>query len=231
MELRRYLGIIRKWFWLFIVTAAVAMISSYVFSRNMMPVYRASTTVLVGRIVDTPNPYVDPSQTERSFAQAYALLVTQPPILQATAETIQWPDSWQSLYFKITASTISSQLLQISVTDSDPDRAAVIANELANQLILQGPISAQQKQSEEQRNFVTSQLAQLKLQIEASQRTLNTLSNQLALENDPKKQDDLNARVNLLQSKIADSQRNYASLSVIISNNSSLFLIITDRLA
>jgi non-specific protein-tyrosine kinase len=226
MELRRYFGILRKWFWLFIVTAAVAMVSSYFFSRNLTPQYRASTTVLVGRIVDTPNPYVDPSQTERSFAQAYALLVTQPPILQATADALQWPESWQTLYFKISAATISSQLLQITVTDTDPKRAAAIANELANQLILQGPISSQQKQSEEQRNFVTAQLAQLKLQIESSQRNLTTLSNQLALENDPKKQDDLNARVAALQTKITDAQRNYANLSTIISNSSSLFLTV-----
>ena len=229
MELRRYFEILRKWFWLFIVTATVAMVSSYFFSRNITPVYRASTTVLVGRIVDAqPNyyGYADPSQTAQSFAQTYALLVTQPPILQATAEAIQWPDSWQSLYFKVSASTVSSQLLQINVSDTDPNRAATIANELAHQLILQGPISTQQKQAEDQQSFVTSQLTQLKLQIESSQRTLTTLSNQLALENDPKKQDDLNARVTTLQGKIALAQQNYASLSAIISNSSSLFLTI-----
>ncbi len=223
MELRLYIGMIRKWAWLIILTTAIAAASSYFYSRQIPPTYRADTTVLVGRVLQNPTQAsVDPYQM--SLADAYALLATQPPVLEATATAIKWPDAWQSLYFKVSAQSVGTQLLRISVTDGDPHQAKVIADEVANQLFLQGPISSQQKQAQDQQTFVTNQLAQLKLQIESNQKTLNNLSAQAALESDPKKIDDLNNRISVIQGKIDNWQTNYASLSALLTNAQNLFL-------
>lgn len=225
MELRRYFIIFRKWAWLIMLVTAVAGLSSYYYSLTLRPTYRAETTMLIGKVLQEANPNVPVQYDIGSLAQAYSLLAVQPAILQATAEAIRWPEPWQNLFFKITTkATFGSQLLQIAVTDSDPAQAATIANEIARQLILQGPISAQQKDAEEQRAFVTSQLAQLKLQIEGAQKTLNNLNAQAALENDPNKLNDLNNRISSLQARIADAQKNYASLLAIVNSNSTLFV-------
>ncbi|MBI5033878.1 MAG: polysaccharide biosynthesis tyrosine autokinase [Chloroflexi bacterium] len=226
MELRQYMALARKWAWLIILLCAIAAGSSYFYSRQIRPIYRADTTVLVGQNAQNQNPYVDPAQTATNFASAYALLATQPTVLQATAEAIQWSEPWQNLYFKVTAKAGGSQLIQISVTDFDPPQAATIANEVANQLILRGPISAQQKQSEDQRQFVSAQLQELKAQIETSQKSLTNLTNQAALENDPIKLNDLNARSAALQAKIADGQKTYASLSQLLAIGSNLFVTV-----
>jgi len=225
VELRRYFIIFRKWAWLIMLVTAVAGLSSYYYSLTLRPTYRAETTMLIGKVLQEANPNVPVQYDIGSLAQAYSLLAVQPAILQATAEAIRWPEPWQNLFFKITTkATFGSQLLQIAVTDSDPAQAATIANEIARQLILQGPISAQQKDAEEQRAFVTSQLAQLKLQIEGAQKTLNNLNAQAALENDPNKLNDLNNRISSLQARIADAQKNYASLLAIVNSNSTLFV-------
>lgn len=225
MELRRYFVIFRKWAWLIILVALIAAVSSYYYSQTLRPTYRAETTMLIGKVLQETNPNVPVQYDIGSLAQAYSLLAVQPAILQATAEAIRWPEPWQNLFFKITTkATFGSQLLQIAVTDSDPAQAAAIANEIARQLILQGPVSAQQKDAEEQRAFVTSQLAQLKLQIEGMQKTLNNLNTQAALENDPTKLNDLNNRIASLQTRIAESQKNYASLLAIVNNNPNLFV-------
>jgi len=227
VELRRYFIIFRKWAWLIMLVTAVAGLSSYYYSLTLRPTYRAETTMLIGKVLQEANPNVPVQYDIGSLAQAYSLLAVQPAILQATAEAIRWPEPWQNLFFKITTkATFGSQLLQIAVTDSDPAQAATIANEIARQLILQGPISAQQKDAEEQRAFVTSQLAQLKLQIEGAQKTLNNLNAQAALENDPNKLNDLNNRISSLQARIADAQKNYASLLAIVNNNSTLFVTV-----
>jgi non-specific protein-tyrosine kinase len=226
MELRQYLALARKWAWLIVLTTAIAALSSYYYSQTIPARYRAETTVMVGRVIENPNPTVSEFQSTSNLAQAYALLATQPPILQATAQSLNWREEWQTLFFKVTAKSVSSQLLQIAATDEDPRTARLIADEVTRQLILQGPISAQQKQSEEQRAFVTGQLAQLKLQIETNQKTLNGLVNQASLENDPKKADDLNMRISALQTKIDNWQRNYASLSALLASNSNLFLTV-----
>ncbi len=226
MELRQYFALARKWLWLVILLGALAAGSSYYYSLQIRPVYRAETTVLVGQNQPNPNPYVDAVQSATNFAAAYALLATQPAILQATADAIQWPQPWQNLYFKVTAKAAGSQLVQISVTDLDPAQAKTIADEVARQLILQGPISTQQRQSEEQRAFVTAQLAQIKIQLETAQKSLTTLTSQAAIENDPVKLNDLNGRAAVLQTKIADWQRNYASLSQLLLTGSNLFVTV-----
>lgn len=229
MELRQYFGIFLKWAWLIVLTTGLAAGSSYFYSRNIPPAYRAQTTILLGRVADNANSAnLAPSdvQTGYSLAAAYALLATQPPILQATADTIKWPGEWQSLYFKISAQAVSPQLLQISATDGDPRVAKSIADEVAHQLFLQGPIGAQQKQAEDQRIFVTAQLAQLKLQIEANQKLLTNLNNQVALETNATRLADLNARASALQTKIDASQTNYANLSAILNNTQNLFLTV-----
>ncbi len=231
MELRQYFGLIRKWAWLLVLTTVIAAGSSYLYSRDIPPTYQASTTILVGQVVTNPSQITDPynayySTQGGSLADAYALLAIQPPILQATAQAINWPGDWQGLFYKVSAKSAGNQLLQVSVTDGDPEQAKTIANEIAHQLVLQGPISQQQKQAEDQRSFITTQLSQLKLQIESNQKTLTNLSNQAGLETDPKKLSDLNDRISALQTKINTWQTNYANLSATLNNGSNLFLSI-----
>ncbi len=226
MELRQYFALFRKWIWLVVLLSALAAGSSYFYSLQIRPIYRAETTVLVGQNIPNQNPYVDAVQTATNFASAYALLATQPAVLQATAEAIQWQQPWQNLYFKVTAKAGGSQLVQISVTDPDPQQAKIIADEVAHQLILQGPIGAQQRQLEEQRAFVNAQLGQIKAQVETAQKSLTNLTSQAAIENDPIKLNELNARSSALQSKIADWQKNYASLSQLLLTSSNLFVTV-----
>lgn len=226
MELRQYVGLVLKWWWLIVLTTLIAAGSSYLYSRALPPTYRADTTVLVGRILDNPTAGNTDVQSAANLAQAYVLLATQPPILKATAEAIGWPDSWQSLFFQIKASSSGNQLVMISAMADDPASAQKIANETAHQLILQGPVSSQQKQAEEQQTFITSQLAKIKLQIESTQNTLAALTNQAALENDPVKLSDLNTRISALQTKITDWQKNYASLSALLNSGSNLFVTV-----
>ncbi len=226
VELRQYLALFRKWAWLVFLTTVIAAGSSYVFSSTITPTYQAETTVLVGRVVDNPNPVTNEVQSTANLVQAYVLVATQPAVLQATAEATHFPGSWQALFFKIKVTTVGGQLLKISVLDADPQAARALADEVARQLILKGPVSAQQKQAEEQASFVGSQLTQLKQQIETAQSTLMTLSNQVALENDPANLSDLNVRISALQTKIAEWQKNYASLSALLSSGSSPFVTV-----
>jgi non-specific protein-tyrosine kinase len=229
VELRQYFGFFLKWAWLILLTTALAATSSFIYSRSIRPTYRAETTVLLGRVVDNPNAPsagVNDIQSAYNLASAYALLATQPPVLQATAEQIKWDESWQSLYFKINARAVSAQLLSITATDEDPHTAKRIADEVAHQLFLQGPIGAQQKQAEEQRTFVSAQLAQLKLQIETNQKLLANLNNQAALETNSTKLSDLNTRITAMQTKVDAWQTMYASLSTILNNTQNLFLTV-----
>ncbi len=96
MELRQYLALFRKWFWLIFLTTAIAAGSSYYYSRTIPPTYKAETTLLVGQLQQNPNPSAGDLTASSNLAQAYTLLVTQPAILQATADAVHWPEGWQT---------------------------------------------------------------------------------------------------------------------------------------
>jgi tyrosine-protein kinase len=226
MELRQYLTLFRKWAWLIILVTVIAAGSAYYYSRRIPPTYRAETTVLVGQLQQNPSTNPNDLYAASNLAQAYTLLVTQPPILEATAQAVHWPESWQTLYFHVLATSPSSQLLKISVTADDPSQAKTIADELAHQLILQSPVSQQQKQAEEQRQFISSQQAVLKSQIENGQKNLTDLSDRAALETDANKLLDLNSRITALQSKVDTWQKNYVDLANLLSAGPNDFLTV-----
>ncbi len=56
MDLQQYLTLFRKWVWLVIVVVGIAVASSYYYTRQVPPVYQASTTLLVGQALQNPNP-------------------------------------------------------------------------------------------------------------------------------------------------------------------------------
>ena len=226
MQLKQYVVLFRRWAWLLILASIVAAGVSYLYSRTIQPIYRAQTMLLVGRAVQNTDPTFSDAQAAMNLADAYALLATQPLILQATADAIHWPESWQTLYYKVSASTVSNQLLRITVTDTDPARTAVIADEVAQQLIAQGPVSSEQQRTQEQSAFVGSELSQLKVQIQSARKTLTSLQNQAALERDPLKLVDQRAQISAQEANIASWEMNYASLSSILNSPSLPFVTV-----
>src|SRR5207253_1828132 len=158
------------------------------------------------------------------LASAYAQLVTQPPILQATAQATHWPETWQTLYFHVTSVPSGNQLITIRVTDSDPDRARRIADELAHQLILQSPVSAQQQQADKQRDFITGRLGEIEDRVNSSQKAADNLANQAAVETDSAKVATLNIQISAIQAQIDNWEKTYAALSAQLNTTSTNYL-------
>lgn len=223
--LGRYLSLARKWFWLILLVTALGALAGYLFARTIPPQYRATTTMLIGQLQQNLDPTQNDLQSSANLSAAYALLTQQPKILQATAKATNYPGQWQDLYYAVQTSA-QPQLLRISVTGGDPATPAALANELANQLILQGPISEQQSQAQQERQFIQAQLVNLRQQILSGQKTVQDLTVQLTIENDPQTLKDLTARVNALQDKVDAWQANYAALLALMNRNSDLYVTV-----
>lgn len=226
MEFRDAITFVRKWYWLLLLAALVAAAGSYAYSLRIPPTYRAETTILVGEEQASSDVTSPAASQSGNLAQAYALLVTQPSILQATAEAIKWNETWQSLYFHVSATALGGGLIRIAATSGDAVQAQVIADELTRQLILQSPVSKQQQQAETERDFVDKQRTILRSQIEDGQKRLADLNNQATLENDPGKRRDLEDRVSVLQEKVDGWQKNYAELAALLNAGSNKFLTV-----
>lgn len=225
MELRRYFSLVRKWGWLIVVLVVLAAAGSYLYSRTLPPTYRSTAILLVGQEQATANPTVSDIYISNNLAQAYALLVSQPSVLQAAAQELNWEGSWESLYFTVSASAPQGgQTINISASANTPQRAQEIANAVANQVIAQSPISRQQQAADTQREFITTQQALLETQIVGSQKQLADLTQETALETDQARLDALNARATALQSKIDNAQRTYIQMGALLAQSAGRFI-------
>jgi len=212
MELKQYLRALWRWSWLIFLATVVAMASSYWFTGQMPRIYKASTTLMVGQFLQSPDPTTQDFFTSQQLAQSYVQLVRRQPVLQATIDTLGLRMDWRSLATQVNATPVAgTQLIQISVIDTDPQRARAIADEIAHQLILKSPTPAQQEQ-EQHRQFVNQQLADLQAKIKDAEEQLEELEKRLALEVSARGIQDIQNQMAVLQQKITTWQGNYAEL-------------------
>lgn len=212
MELKRYVAVLRRWAWLIVLTTVLAAAISYQVTSRLPSVYSATTTVMVGTVLQSTNPNAADLSTTQQLAQTYVLMVKRQPLLQATVQALGYRMSWQALASQVSAAPIpQTQLLQITAVDSTPERAQAIADEVAHQLVLQSPTPVEKEQDQRQ-EFVAAQLKELQARISEAESQLNVLQNQLVLENSALGVQDVQNQITALQQKISTWQGTYASL-------------------
>jgi len=167
MEIRKYLRLVMRWWWLLAVSAVLPMAVSYYFVSKQPDLYQAKATVMVGaNLFQNANP--DPWQMNLSntLAAAYAELVRQGPVTEAVIERLGLERSPEQLAAQIVTGIRSgAQLLEIYVTDTNPEAAALIANALADELIRRGPASG--GSDPQQQEFIRTQLEGLQAKIKS----------------------------------------------------------------
>src|SRR3990172_6683341 len=162
MELRRYWAISRKWVWLIVLGTLLAAGVSYLVSLSLPPVYQASTTLFVsqGGGGSTMGPYYDLLTSER-LTRTFAELVVKRPVLEKVKENLGLPYSTENLAATIKVNLVrDTQLLVVSVENSDPRLARDIANEVAASFIEQNT-TMQVARSRELRRQLEERLAGL----------------------------------------------------------------------
>lgn len=221
MSLRSYLAVIIKWSWLVILITTGLVLLAYLYTNTLTRIYQTSTDILVGRFDQSNDVSQNSTFLASQVAQSHALLAKQQPILEAVANQTGYPGGWQALFFTAQVTTSGGQLVNISVTDSDPLMAKRVADALAQELIKQSPINAQQQRSQEQRGFIETQLTQLEAKIKKGQADEAVLDEQAALENDPEQLEALSAQLEKLEARVEKWQQSYADLSALVSQQES----------
>jgi len=170
-EFRRYTALLWHWSWLIILTTALAGGAAYYRVSNEIPLYRASTLVMVNEAPANQSINYTTMMTSERLAQTYAQLITTRPVLMAVAEMLGPDQPIGSIGVQVLENT---QLMRISVVDTDPVRAAIVANTVV-------AVFAEQNQTEQASSYAASkqnlesQMAQLDQQIQASSATLDSL--------------------------------------------------------
>ena len=212
MELKQYFNVLRKWWWLIAASVVVAAIASLLASLSAPRSYQAHTTLMVGQALQNPNPNSGDLSMGAALAQTYSDLARREPVLRSALSSLGLDWDWTTLQGMVTSRIVpGTQLLEISVIDTDPQRAMVLVEEIANQLILQSPASANPEKDAE-RQFILSQIQDLKANINKGQQEIRQLDDVIVQSASARQIQDARARQATLQAQVSSWQATFAQL-------------------
>ncbi|PRI11020.1 polysaccharide biosynthesis tyrosine autokinase [Leucobacter massiliensis] len=131
MELRDYVHILRKYWVLIVACTLLGIIVGAGASLLMTPEYEARTELYVSvrNESQTSGDLVAGSNFARQSVQSYVSIVTTESVLRPVVEELQLDDSVTDLAKRVSAEApLNTSLVNITVSDDDPERAAEIAN-------------------------------------------------------------------------------------------------------
>lgn len=204
MDFRQILNIAKRWIWLLVLGALVAGTVGYFYSNRQTPMYQASTRFVVLRPATTSWDYFSYVDSQQLFS-TYSQLLTTDAFLEQASEEL----GFRVFPGQASATQISdTQFVRLTVTDNDPEKAALIANTLITILIEQNIELQSVRFETTERNLqnraddALAQIESIKAQI--SSITDSDLETQLEM---------VNAQIDDLQPQVADLQRRVANFN------------------
>jgi len=207
MNTNAYIRPLIRWWRLIAIVTMLAVVSSAVSTFFQPDVYLSRTTLVIGSTILDPNPDSGQIYIAQQLASIYADMAEREPIQIATMEAlgIDWLPQYQA---KVVPNT---QMVEISVTDTNPQRAQIIANELANQLKLQSPAIGDTETGDRQ-EFIRQQLTDLQDQIQETQNKIEELQKSLFGLNSASQIANIEKEIKDQTEKLKNLRENYASL-------------------
>jgi non-specific protein-tyrosine kinase len=169
---------------------------------------------MIGQTIQQVAPDSSEFYTSERLAQTYSELVRREPILKATAAVLGFEDRWRLLQEQVDVGLVAgTQLMEIGVTDTDPERAKLLADEIARQLIATVEKSRPQ---DSYRQFAREQVGTLPPKIEAAQAEIAELEAQLGRAFSARQIQDLENRIGALEKQVGDWQATFAQYQLLL---------------
>ena len=134
IDLREYFSIIKKKWYIMAILCVICLAISSVYSFFIAkPVYQAETTLIVKteKVEGTNTVSSDQIKTTQQLAVTYGEIIKSRKVLEDVIKNLDLKESYGSLSSKISVSTVTdTQIIKVSVKDTDNDNAAKIANEI-----------------------------------------------------------------------------------------------------
>ena len=132
MELKNYLQIMIRWLWLLFLCALLGIGSGYLASRLQQPTYQASTKILISKdLTDQTSQFA--AMTNQQLIDAHVQLLTSTSVIDEASRRLNYEINLKEL--GSVQQVLSTNVIEIIIEDSDPQRVAAIANMLVEVLI------------------------------------------------------------------------------------------------
>ncbi len=136
IDIKEYLHLFWSWAWLIILAGALAGGVTYFMTSRQIPIYQTSVRLLVSNPSTTTNITNTTMLNSTTMANTYSEMVGDAPVLQGVIDRLKLPMTTDMLKGRVSVNLVNStQILIINITDTDPQRAADIANTLAEVFI------------------------------------------------------------------------------------------------
>lgn len=212
MELKDYIMPLRRWWWLLIIATVVSTLSSFGATYLEEPLYETRAALMIGQALDEPNPNNTAIYLTQQLALSYVEMAGRQPVQQATMDALGL--TWLPEYHVVVVP--NTQLLEIEVIDTNPQRAQAVANTLAEQLVLLSPVVGEEGQQEREA-FVGQQLDSLEAKIADTEAEIARLQEEMADMISARQIADTQSQIATLETLLITFQTNYANL---LSNTS-----------
>jgi non-specific protein-tyrosine kinase len=211
MELREFVSVVLRRLWLILLAIALVGGMTYVLSVRSTPIYSASATLHIDYGADPRTDPYDSLVTSERSAKTYVEMMKSPEVLQEVIASLGLPFSTKQLQDALNVQQIrDTQLVQVSVEDSHPGRAAATANAVADTLI-QRIATSERARYEGAQADLDGQIAALEQSIEDTQVAITSLGDPMDPQN-VNMPDFVRAEQTRLQAQLARDQTLYVIL-------------------
>lgn len=208
LDLRRLIGIARRWWWLLLLAPLVAGAAARYASSQQQPLYAATAILKINPPQTGGTNYLEVEGT-KSVAETYRQLITTRPVLESVVMQLDLPYGPEKLEDKVSATTVpGTVLVKVRVSDPDPEAAATIANTVAN-IFLQYTVDEAARQRGPVRQTLDQRIADTNTQIQET----NDQISQLEARPDASSSD-VQAQINNLRNTVNQQQSQLNDLLV-----------------
>jgi non-specific protein-tyrosine kinase len=172
----RYIRALGRGWWLIVLAAVVAGGAAYFLRSRQAPQYASEARIFIGNTITDPDPSAGQIDTGQRLAVTYAQLITY-ELLQQTIDRLEMSESVELLRGMVGTQVVAeTPILQINATYTDAQKAADIANTIAEQLVDTSPSNLTDAQRAQMRTL-QDQISELESQITTdNERSIEALS-------------------------------------------------------
>lgn len=218
-EVLNYVRILLRWWWVLVIAGALAAGSAFILVARQPNYYVAQATLMVGDTLNSATPDTQLMGVSSVLTNFYAEMARREPILGPVAERLNLGFPWQviSSFMLSTSVNRNANLLDITITDTNPERAAAITMAIADELVRYSPNSPEK--IADQRALVDEQITEAELTITDLERKITETRDQLAQVSGAADLRETRARLAELEQTLQTTRATYNQL-VLLKNSS-----------